>query len=250
MKFSIITVSLNSEKTIEKTILSVINQNYYNIEYIIIDGCSNDNTINIINSYKREIDVIIIEKDDSLYDAINKGIKIATGDIIGILNSDDHFNNNNVISIISNEFINNLSIDAVIGGVSFFNNGLKKRVFKSLGFKNSFFKFGMMPPHPSFYAKRSLFTKYGLYSTKYKISADFDLLLRFFLIHKINYKIIDMIFVNMQMNGISTKDYKSNLLLNKEILISLKSNKIYSNYILIYSKYFYKIFQFIFKYEK
>ena len=189
MKFSIITVSLNSEKTIEKTILSVINQNYYNIEYIIIDGCSNDNTINIINSYKRDIDVIIIEKDDSLYDAINKGIKIATGDIIGILNSDDHFNNNNVISIISNEFINNLSIDAVIGGVSFFNNGLKKRVFKSLGFKNSFFKFGMMPPHPSFYAKRSLFTKYGLYSTKYKISADFDLLLRFFLIHKINYKI-------------------------------------------------------------
>ena len=104
MKFSIITVSLNSDKTIEKTINSVINQNYNDIEYIIIDGCSKDNTINIIKSYKSAIDVIIIEKDDSLYDAINKGIKIATGDIIGILNSDDHFNNNNVISNISKEF--------------------------------------------------------------------------------------------------------------------------------------------------
>ena len=110
MKFSIITVSLNSDKTIEKTINSVINQNYNDIEYIIIDGCSKDNTINIIKSYKSAIDVIIIEKDDSLYDAINKGIKIATGDIIGILNSDDHFNNNNVISNISKEFKNNLLI--------------------------------------------------------------------------------------------------------------------------------------------
>ena len=200
MKFSIITVSLNSDKTIEKTINSVINQNYNDIEYIIIDGCSKDNTINIIKSYKSAIDVIIIEKDDSLYDAINKGIKIATGDIIGILNSDDHFNNNNVISNISKEFKNNLLIDAVIGGVIFYNNGFKKRVFKSLGFKNSFFKFGMMPPHPSFYAKKSLFTKYGLYNIKYKISSDFDLLLRFFLIHKINYKITDMIFVNMSIS--------------------------------------------------
>lgn len=250
MKFSIITVCLNADKTIEKTINSVINQDYKNIEYIVIDGCSEDNTINILKKFKNNIDIILIEKDDSLYDAINKGIKMATGEIIGILNSDDHLNNNKVISNIANEFNNNHVIDAVIGGVVFYKNGIKKRVFNSIGFKNSFFKFGMMPPHPTFYAKKILYDKYGLYNTKYKISSDFDLLLRFFLIHNVNYKILNFNFVNMQMNGISTKNYKSNILLNQEILDSLKRNNISSNYILIYMKYFIKIFQYIIKYEK
>lgn len=251
MKVSIITVTLNSEKTLEKTILSVLSQDYSNIEYIIVDGCSSDNTINIINKYKSSISQIIIEKDKSLYDAINKGIKISTGDIIGILNSDDHFISSNIISkILENNVFD--SYDAVIGNINFINSQNKiKRTISSKNFSLFQFRFGIMPPHPSFYCKRYIYEKFGLYDLNYKISSDFDLMLRFLLINKVKFKKLNFTFVNMRLNGKSTKSLSSNIIINKEIYLSLRNSNIYTNFFLIYLKYIYKIFQIkIFSLEK
>ena len=241
-KISVITVCYNSEKTITETIKSVLNQDYENFEYIIIDGKSTDNTLNIINRYKDKIDVIISEKDKGIYDAINKGIKIATGDVVGILNSDDSFNGHNVLSKINSSFFLKNEIDIVYSDVIFLDPTSKKivRYYSSKFFKLKLFRFGFQPAHPTFYAKKYLFDKYGYYDIKYKIAADFDLMLRFLYVHKINYLYRNDVWVKMLTGGASTNGINSVIKINKEILDSCTKNKIYSNYIIIYSKYFVK----------
>ena len=248
MKISIITATYNSSKTIQRTLESVKNQNYSNIEHIIIDGLSSDNTISIVNQYVH-ISKILIEKDNGIYDAINKGIKLATGDIIGILNSDDIFFDEFVIEKIANTFLDNPKILSVIAPIVFFDfmNDKVKRKYSISSWNTTFFKFGSMPPHPSFFCYRRLFEEYGYYNTAFSISGDFDLMLRFLLVNNLSYKKLTFYTNKMSLGGVSTKNLKSNLLLNKEILISCKTNKIKTNYLLIYSKYIWKIFQFIFK---
>ena len=162
MKFSIITVSFNSEKTIERTINSVLSQNYSNIEYIIVDGDSKDSTIQIIEKYKNSIHQFISEKDEGIYDAINKGISMATGDIVGILNSDDIFSNQNIITEVVGIFLENPHLDSIIGNIAFINGNEKiVRVYNSKNWTPKKFLYGFMPPHPSFYCKRELFQKFG-----------------------------------------------------------------------------------------
>ena len=245
MKISIITVCYNSESTIEDTIKSVINQTHDNIEYIIVDGGSNDKTIDIINSYSDKINKFISEKDNGIYDAINKGINISSGDIIGILNSDDYFFDNTIISNIVNIFKCNNNIDSLIGDINFVNNNNKiTRNYKSLNWSPSLFKFGIMPPHPTFYCKRNLYHKFGLYNNTYKIAGDFDLLIRFLYVNKIRYHYYPKVMVIMRLGGISTRGIKSIITINKEILHSCLSNNIKTNYIFIYLKYFKKLFQY------
>ncbi len=246
MKISIITVCYNSEKTIRRTINSVIKQDYCNIEYIIIDGYSNDNTLNIINEYKENISKIVSEKDHGIYDAINKGIELATGEIVGILNSDDSFYNNHVVSKIADGFEINNNLESVIGDIVFINNsGSIHRRYKSTNWKPNKFAWGMMPPHPTFYCKKLIYKKFGFYRTDFKIAADYELMMRFLLVNKVSYQYLPMIFVKMTLGGASTKNIKSKIKINKEVFYACKINKIKTNIFKIYTKYFIKMFEFI-----
>ena len=246
-RISIITVAFNSHKTISDTIDSILKQSYSNIEYIIVDGGSTDGTSEIIRSYGSRISTFISEPDKGLYDAINKGIRLATGDVVGLLNSDDYFYNANVIKDVAKSFEEN-DIDAVFGDVIFVDNkNLSKvtRFYSSKYFRLWKFRFGFMPAHPTFYAKRELFEQIGYYKSDYKIATDFELLVRFLFINHINYKYIQMPFVSMRRRGVSNRSILSNITLNKEILRACKENGIKTNYFNIYSKYFTKIFEFM-----
>ncbi|MCE5344867.1 MAG: glycosyltransferase [Bacteroidales bacterium] len=243
---SIITVSNNSAKTIFDTIKSVLNQNYPHIEYIIIDNASYDGTTEIVSSFGKSISKFISEPDNGTYDAINKGIRLASGDIIGILNSDDFFYDNNVIERVALAFEEN-EIDAAFGDVQFVDPEKTSKIvryYSSKHFNPAKFKFGFMPAHPSFYVKRELFDKLGYYKTDYKIAADYELLIRFLYVNKIKYKYLEMLFVSMRTGGVSNKSICSNFTLNKEIAKACKENGIRTNYLNIYSKYFLKLFEF------
>jgi glycosyltransferase involved in cell wall biosynthesis len=243
MLISIITVCFNSAKTIENTIKSVIFQDYKNIEYIIIDGGSNDETIEIIEKYKKSIDIFNSEKDNGLYDALNKGISLASGEVVGILNSDDELYSNSIISEIANCFLNK-KIDMLWGDVQFVNKSNEiVRIYKSNIFKPNRFKFGIMPAHPSFYCRKKLFNLNGLYRTDLLIASDFELLLRF-IKKDSNYFYLNKIIVNMKTGGVSTRGISSTLTIIKEIKKSCDLNKIQTNYFFLLIKYPFKIFEF------
>ncbi len=242
---SIITVSHNSAVTISDTVNSVLNQTYPHIEYIIIDGASTDGTIDVINSFGNRISKFVTEPDKGIYDAINKGIKLSSGEIVGILNSDDFFCDEKVIQKIVDTFADE-SVDAVLGDVKFVhlkdNNGIF-RYYSSKNFHPGKFKFGFMPAHPGFYVRRKFFKTIGYYKTDYKIAADYELLIRFLYNNKLNFKYLEMPFVSMRRGGVSNKSFTSNIILNKEILRACRENGIKTNFLYIYSKYFRKIFE-------
>lgn len=244
---SIITVTYNSDKTITDTIRSVLAQTYPNIEYIIIDGASDDGTDNIIKSFGDKINKYISEPDRGMYDAINKGFRIASGKVVGILNSDDVFYDNYVIEKVAESFSKN-ETDALFGDAIFVDPVKTTKIiryYSSKNFKLSKFRFGYMPAHTSFYAKKELFERYGYYKTDYKIAADFELMLRFLLINKVSYKYLEFPFVVMRMGGISNRTINSKLILNKEIVRACRENGLKTNYLNIYSKYSLKLFEFI-----
>jgi glycosyltransferase involved in cell wall biosynthesis len=187
------------------------------------------------------------EPDKGIYDAINKGLKLSTGDIVGILNSDDVFFNNNIIEKIVRAF-NDYDIDAVFGDAQFVDPVKPTklvRYYSSKAFASHKFKYGYMPAHPSFYVKRTLFEKLGYYKTDYKIAADFELLIRFLHTNPIKFKYLEIPFVLMRMGGVSNKTLLSKYILNKEIARACKENGIQTNYFNIYSKYFIKVFDFV-----
>lgn len=246
MKISIITVCYNAEHTIGDTILSVINQDYNDIEYIIIDGDSVDNTVQIVTKYIDHVNLFISEKDNGIYDAINKGIKASSGDIIGLLNADDEFFNSNVVTTIANSFINQPELDSVIGDVVFFNKFNKiTRKYSSNNWSTKMFEWGFMPAHPSFYCRKTIFDKLGYYDSHFKIAADYELLIRFLKVNKISFRYLPMIFVKMKLGGVSTRGFSSLITINKEILIACKRHGIKTNYFKLFLKYFIKIFELI-----
>ena len=236
MKISIITVCFNSAKTIEKTIQSVINQNYKNYEYIIIDGQSTDQTKEIIKKYQSKIDKFISESDEGIYDAINKGIKIADGKIISILHSNDIYFDSFVLEKVVNHFKNDNNLDIVIGDVNIKKDIISSKVqrfYSSKYFKPWMLKLGISPPHPGSFIKKSSYEKNGDYSLLYKIASDFDLYVRYILKEKLRYKITNECYVMMSSGGFSNSGIKSHIISTKEILRSLKKNNIYSNIFLV-----------------
>jgi glycosyltransferase involved in cell wall biosynthesis len=245
VKISIITVCYNAESTIENTIISVLNQSYNDIEYIVIDGLSKDNTMNIVYKYNQKITHIISEKDLGMYDAINKGIKIASGEIIGILNSDDEFATKNIIELIASVFIKNSNLDSLIGDINFIQNNKIIRHYSSKNWNPNKLAYGFMPPHPSFYCRKHLYTKIGFYRTDFEIAADYELLIRFLYINQLSYFYLNTIIVNMKLGGKSTNGLASLMKINSEILYACKLNGIKSNLFKLYMKYFKKVFEFV-----
>jgi glycosyltransferase involved in cell wall biosynthesis len=248
LKVSVITVVYNNGKTIAYTLESFKNQTYSNKELIIIDGGSTDNTLFEIKKFGSENYILLSEPDNGIYDAINKGIGLATGDIIGILNSDDFFNDNNVISRIIESFKLNKDLQALFADVKFVNRENTNKIlrhYSSQFFKPWMFKFGFQPAHPTFYAKKELFDSYGKYRTDLRIAGDFELLLRFILKNRIKYKYINDVWVKMRVGGASTSGLSSVLKLNDEIVKAHKVNNIYTNKFLVYSKYLFKWWGFI-----
>ncbi len=245
MKISLLTVSFNSAATIKDTIESIRSQDYKNIEYIVVDGNSKDGTIEIIKSYDSFISKWISEPDKGIYDAMNKALQLATGDVVGILNSDDFYFNNQILSQIANAFLDS-SVDVVFGDLVFLDpNNLEKVVRKYSSAKWSPDKFakGFMPAHPTVFVRRKYYEQFGLFKTDYKIAADYELLIRFLYVHKLKYKYLPITMVKMRRGGVSSKNWKSNFILNDEIIRACRENGIKTNVFKVYPKYFVKLFE-------
>ena len=246
MKVSIVTVGYNCAKTLRRTIDSILQQTYFDIEYIVVDGGSTDGTMDIIQSYEKQFKGRlhwISEKDNGIYDAMNKGIKMSTGDIVGILNSDDYLTSNNVVERIVEEFTDD--VDAVYGDIHFVKeDNLQKsvRYYSGKHFKPWMVRFGFIPPHPSFYVRRETYIKYGYYDTSLRISADVEMIAGLTYIHKIPTKYINMDFVTMLVGGESTKSLRNRWLGTKEDLIACRKLGIKSNIVFVHFKYFLKLF--------
>ena len=248
MKVSIITVAYNAEKTISDTIFSVLNQNYSEFEYILVDGNSSDNTVDIIKRYASKDSRIrwISESDQGLYDAMNKGIAMSSGDIVGTLNADDFFRDKDSLRKVFYEFATDSSLDAIYGDVLFVSpKDISKvvRKYSSSMFNSGLFRWGFMPAHPTFYCKRELFAKFGYYKLDFKIAGDFELLLRFIRNHKIAVKYIPEYLVIMRIGGLSTRGLRSKVLLNREIIKACRMSGVYTNMVMLSLKYFIKVLE-------
>ena len=246
MKVTIITVTLNSEKHLEDCINAVLSQDYKNIEHIIIDGQSTDGTLAIIEKYKDRIAQWVSEKDYSMYDAINKGMTMATGDIIGTLNSDDIFASTDVISMIVRSF-NEQKVDAVYGDLVFVdpnNTESITRVWKGKTFKRSRFRYGWMPAHPTFYFRRPLLEKCGYYETHYFTACDFEFMLRYLYRYSISAYYIPQLIVKMRGGGLSNGNIKRRLRVNRRDYLAMKKNKIPFSFFVSFLKPMLKLHQY------
>ena len=248
MKISIITATYNSGKTLQYTLDSVLKQNYKDIEYIIVDGCSTDNTIDILEKYLPLFDGrmrYISEKDKGLYDAMNKGVSMATGDVIGILNSDDFYTSNDILEVVAKK-LQDPTIDAVYGDVHYVDDANLKRCvryYSSKVFKRERMKMGFMPAHPSFYCRKKVYTKCGWFDTSYKVAADFEQLLRIIYINKTKIAYIPRDFVTMRTGGVSNSNLNSRVIIMKEHQLALKNNGVSFHPFLLYCRYIYKIYE-------
>lgn len=248
MKVSLITVCFNAESVIRTAIESVLAQDYPDIEYIVVDGASSDGTMNIVRSYGNKIHHVISEPDEGLYFAMNKGVARATGDIVGILNADDVYANNQVISRVVKEF-QEKKVDMTFADLVYVKaDDLSQvvRYYPGKGFVPEKFAKGMMPPHPTYFVRQELYQKAGNFDTRYRICADFDLMVRLFVTHQKTYSYIPGILVHMRVGGNSAWG-RNTLQINREMLLSLRSHGVKTNLLKIYSKYFTKIFQLLTK---
>ena len=246
MKISIITVVWNNEKTIKDAIESVLGQTYKDIEYIIIDGASSDGTVEVVKSYGDKISKFLSEPDRGLYDAMNKGIALASGDVVGILNSDDFYIDNGVIERVVKEFEKS-QVDSVFADLVYVkSDNLNKvvRYYDSSHFTPQRFAYGWMPAHPTFFVRRWVYQKYGLFRTDLKIAADFDILARFLYTYKISYSYMKEVLVKMRLGGVSTS-LSSIWINNIEQLRICRQNSIDTNIFKIISKYPSKLMGFV-----
>ncbi|KHS67274.1 glycosyltransferase family 2 protein [Pectobacterium brasiliense] len=228
MKVSIITATYNSAKTISDTLKSLNEQTYPDIEYIIIDGGSKDNTLSLIKSSCSRVSVIISEPDKGIYDALNKGILSATGDIVGFLHSDDFFAYPDAVKDIV-DAMRESNADAVYGDLNYISstdNDVIVRKWVSGGFDINKMKLGWMPPHPTFYMKRACYQRFGSFDLSYRISADYDSLLRYLWIHKVTVKYIPKVIINMRVGGMSNRSLSNMIMKTKEDVKAMKSNKL------------------------
>lgn len=249
MKISVITVTFNSAKTVRDTIESVLKQEYKDYEYLVIDGGSTDDTVDIIKEMEPKFEGKmrwVSERDKGMYDGINKGIRMATGDVVGIINSDDFYHKADVFTKIAETMAD--GTEAIYGDVRFVNpDNLEKtvRYYSSKNWSPWRFRFGFMPAHPSFFERKENFEKYGYYKYDYHIAADYELLIRHLYTHKVKAKYVSLDFMKMRTGGRSTDGVKANILLNREIVRACRENGIWTCMPLLFLKYFIKVFELI-----
>lgn len=226
MKVSIVTVCYNSQSTIRDTIESVLSQAYSNIEHVIIDGGSSDNTLKIVKDYHDKVAVIVSEPDDGIYDAMNKGIRLATGDLVCMLNSDDVYVDESSLQQLV-ECMVTADTDTVFADlVQVDSNDLNYiiRYYDSSRFSPNRLRYGWMPAHPTFMAKRSLYQKWGGYSLDYRIAADYEMMVRLLYRAGASYAHLPSVVVKMRVGGVSTRGFRNSWILNNEIVRACKEN--------------------------
>jgi len=246
MKVSIITISYNSAKSIGDAINSVVSQTYPDIEYIIVDGKSTDNTIEVVKSFGDKISKFVSEPDKGIYDALNKGIKMATGDIVGFMHSDDLFANDKIIEHVVEKFKSN-ETDSLYGDLQYvFKDDTDKilRYWKSGEFSLKQLKLGWMPPHPTLYIKRWVYEKYGGFNIDMGISADYDSMLRFLGKYKISTQYLPEVMVKMRIGGASNRSLKNIIKKSSEDWDAIKRNEFGNIFTLVF-KNLRKVTQFI-----
>ena len=264
MKVSLITVCYNSAKTIKTAMESVSTQKGVEVEYIVVDGGSKDGTVDMLKTYEPKFNGRmrwISEPDKGMYDAINKGIKMATGDVVGILNADDVLATDDTLAHIAQAFGergtgNGGRVDCVYADIRFVREGetmeaLREarsvRYCSAAKWKPWMFRFAAMVPHPSFYVRRECFERLGGYSLDYRICADFELELRYLYLAKLKAVYLPECVVVMRMGGASTAGWRANVEINREDLRALRAHGVWSCLPLIYLKYLFKIWGFVFK---
>ncbi|WDF62891.1 glycosyltransferase family 2 protein [Flavobacterium sp. KACC 22763] len=248
MKISIITVVYNNERTIKDALESVLGQTYKDIEYVIIDGKSKDNTVSIIKEYEDKLGYFVSEKDNGLYDAMNKGIQSATGDIIGILNSDDLYQDSEVLADVMKQFSIDSDLDILYGNLVYVKSddtNVVVRNWKSKPYYNNFFENGNVPPHPTLFVKRAVYDKVGLFNLDYKLAADYELMFRMLKKHTFKIKYIDRLIVKMRLGGATNQSFTNILNQNKEIVRAWKNNSYRAPFYLMPMRIFKRLIQFI-----
>jgi glycosyltransferase len=249
MKISIVTPAFNSAKTIRHTIESVARQTYPNVEYIIVDGGSHDATAKIVAQYSDVVDIFISEPDRGVYDAMNKGIRAASGDIIAILNSDDFYTHAQVLEQIANSFQES-GADSVYGNLQYVDQHNPQQVIRhweSGPFQRQRFLAGWMPPHPAFFVKRAVYQRYGLFNLSLKSSADYELMLRFLYKHQVSVAYVSDVLVRMRTGGLSNATWLNRWKANREDRLAWKINGINPRFYTTILKPFRKLRQFYYR---
>lgn len=247
MKITVITVCYNSAGTIGRTLKSVREQSHHNIEHVIIDGASADETLKVIASETSSIAKIVSERDSGIYDAMNKGIRLATGEVVAFLNADDFYKDINVLARVA-EVMQAEQLDAVYGDVEFFRAGRQDAIvrrYDSGQFSVNRLGWGWMPAHPALFVRRVLFERYGMFCTNYRIAGDFEFIARVFKHTELRHRHLPESFVCMQMGGVSTSGWRATLLLNREMIDACRVNAIPTNWFKILMRYPLKALEFL-----
>jgi glycosyltransferase involved in cell wall biosynthesis len=243
MKISIITPTYNSEIVIKDCMESVVNQSYKNFEHLVIDGASTDKTLQILQEYRNHLTVLMSESDQGIYDAMNKGINLATGEIVGFLNSDDFYINNNILTKVANIFTEDKSLDACYADLLYVDKIDTSRIvryYKSKKFVPGAFAKGWCAPHPTFFLRRSVFERFGYFNLNYSLAADVEFMMRLLEINKIRFRYVPELWVKMRMGGVTNKNLKNICFQNQEVLRALRSHRLPVKIILFF---LFKIFR-------
>ena len=249
MKITIVTVCYNAERTIAETLESVAMQSHHDVENIVIDGASTDNTLKIVERYAGRLAHVLSEPDHGIYDAMNKGLARASGEVVGFLNADDVYASNDVLSRVV-DIMERESLDALFGDVEFFRPEDPTRTvrrYRSARFSPDQIALGWMPAHPALFLRRRVYESYGLFRTDYRIAGDFEYCARIFHNNTLVYRSLPETLVRMRTGGISTSGWRNTLLLNREVLRACRENGIDTNILKIFSKYPAKLLEFLVK---